>query len=146
MHKAVTITFTLNMSIKPSQSVINRRHLSLSLLINNKSSVAHDKWLIKVIGRYYRPTVSGDKNPSFVREKVANFSRLTKTGQQKIFKRVWKHKISAEISHCDWSVVSVWNIQAGEGRGDDQIDWSIWSKLISLWSRWSELSELSFAN
>jgi len=45
--------------------------------------------------------------------KVGQFFSADKSWPTKnIFKRVWKHDdISAEITHCDWSVPFVWNIQ-----------------------------------
>ena len=46
------------------------------------------------VGQYYRLTVLGKKTRSRVIEKLANFSRLTKVGQQKIFSNVFENTMT----------------------------------------------------
>jgi len=46
------------------------------------------------VGQYYRLTVSGKKTRSRVIEKLANFSGLTKVGQQKIFSNVFENTMT----------------------------------------------------
>ena len=91
----------------------------------NFMHMTNDRWkLADIIGWY--DSVRWEK--SFVCHiTIGKFFSAKKSWPTKnIFKHVWRQDdISAEITCCDWSVSSVWNIQAAERRCDDQSHGSI---------------------